>query len=287
MAKKQGSRVRMAIVVFFSACALMLFAACQGVSSSGGALNVSGKVLSVNTAAHTVTVQGNLNGQQQTFTIGGLTDQQIADLQSHINGSYGFQVTQNNNTYSISSDPVSQDQTTPGNTTPQATTGTTQQTSVQGTISFIGKIQSITSNSAVVSMPNGSTLSMSLTQNTDRGDVNVPLNTGTQVKVKAITNLDGSFQASSLKTLDNDHPQQNNDLNTVSFQGVTTNTVGSDNVLHFKVGSQVFTAQINNNTELKNLNNPQAINNNQPIKVDILYNGNNGSAVKVEASDNN
>src|ERR1700730_1779519 len=177
MTKKNIGSVRTAFVAFCSLCAIMLFAACQGVSSSGGPLTVSGKIISLNAAGHNVTVQGNLNGQQQTLTIGGLTDQQIAALNGHIGAAYNFQVSQNNNNYVITSntDPVSTNDTTPvANTTPEATTAQngTVQGNAQGNISLIGKIQNISNTSVTVTMPNAQTLTASITANTDRGDNN-------------------------------------------------------------------------------------------------------------------
>jgi len=272
----------------------MLFAACQGVSSSGGPLTVSGKIVSLNTTGHSVTVQGNLNGQQQMLTIGGLTDQQIAALNGHIGATYNFQVSQNNNDYAITTntDPVSESETTPGttnvqNTTPEATTppNTTVVGNVQGTISLMGKIQNSSNTSVTVLMPNGQTLTASITVNTDRGDANIALNPNTLAKIKVFTNPDGSFQAKSLKIEDN--AQKVNDLNTISFEGITTSAVGPDNILHFQVGNKTYSATCNNFTELKNMNNAQNIASHQPIKVDVLYNGSNGSVAKVEISNNN
>ena len=292
MAQKNLSRVRMAIVILFSACAILLFAACEGVSSSAnGALTVSGKILSVNSSAGSVTVQGNVNGQQQTVTIGGLTAQELSTLQSHVNSNYAFQVTQNGNNYTLTTntEPVSQDGATPENTTtssttPEATTDTNTNTggNAQGNISLTAKIQSATNTSLVVLLPDGRPLTMSLTPNTDRHDFTGPFNQGQVLKVKAITNPDGSLQASELKNASTDQGDQNNDLNKVSFQGITTNTVGSDNLLHFKVGNQNYTASIINTTELKNLNNAQSIGNNQVVKVDVIFNGSTANAVKVE-----
>jgi hypothetical protein len=268
----------MIIVVLCSICAILLFAACEGVS--GGATTISGKILSVNSTAHSVTVQGSVNGQQQTLTISGLTDQQIATLKGQT-GNYNFQVIPNGTSYTISSDsqPISQSEATPEGVTPEATTtGTTSIGNVQGNVSFIGRVQSINGTNLVVLMPNGNPLSMTIGNN---GDNNQIPSVGQQVKIKANTNTDGSFQTSEIKNLDN---EQNNDLNTMSFTGITTSIVGTDNMLHFKVGSQNFSALIDNNTKLKHVNNnsAQTIGSNQNVKVDVRFNGGNGNALEVE-----
>ncbi|HTK10198.1 MAG TPA: DUF5666 domain-containing protein [Ktedonobacteraceae bacterium] len=285
MAQKLGNRAHMAVIVLCSICAIMLFAACQGVSSSGGTINVSGKILAVNPGAHSVTLQGAIDGKQQTITISDLTDQQIADLQGHINSNYSFQVSQNNDTYTIvsTSTPVTQSETTPVATA----TSSTNTVSVPGSISFIGKVQSATTTSLVVSMPDGNTLTMSITAGTDSHDVDGQLAPGMQLKVKAETNPDGSFMASTLRTVHYSSSSHSDDLSIIDFTGNTTSAVGADNLLHFQVGNQNFTALIDHDTDFRHLHNAQSIDNNQPISVEVFFNGGNGTAQEIDARDDN
>src|SRR5216684_2257993 len=97
----------------------------------------------------------------------------------------------------------------------------------------------VTQNSngnVVVSLPDGSSFSMSTNAQTDLGDVNGSLpGVNTQVKVEANANPDGSFTATKIGNVDS-----SDDPNQVQFQGVTAQAVGSDRVIRFTVGNKSF-----------------------------------------------
>jgi len=108
---------------------MVLVSACAGVA--GANTNVKGSVLSINAQQHSVSL--NVNGQ--TITIGGLTDSELAQLQSalqsHLNTNFSFNVTQNSNgSYTISTNPNSMTEDN-NDGTPEAT-GTTNTNTAQG-----------------------------------------------------------------------------------------------------------------------------------------------------------
>src|SRR5205085_1350164 len=116
----------------------------------------------------------NVNGQ--TFTIKGLTDQEIAQLQAHLNTSFSFNVTQNSDgSYTITTGPSSMTEDN-NDGTPQANETATPEPQGQnepGKISFIGPVKSVNNSSIVVALPDGSTLSMSIVNGqTDLSDFN-------------------------------------------------------------------------------------------------------------------
>ena len=269
------------IVVGIAALVLMImFTACAGVgtTTSNGVTNLtlSGSVVSVNPTNHSVTL--NVNGQ--TKTISGIPDNAISNLQSQIGKFYSIQVTQNSDgSYSIKSGT---------NLTPEAneTPNTNETSSVNepGSIDFIGNVQSVNSNNIVVKLPDGSTLPMSIvTGQTDLSKFNGALPGVNQiVKVSATAN-NGSFTAKEVKPTDSGDLQNQN---TVSFQGVTTQAVGSDRVIHFTVGNRSFNIAIAPTAELKDFNgNAQSIASRTSVKVKVQYSGTSGSALDV--SNNN
>ena len=137
---------------------MALFTACAGVGTNGsnGNLTVSGSVVSVNPQNHSVTL--NINGQQKT--ISGLTDQEISLLQGQAGKMYSIQVTQNSDgSYEIVTGTNPTEENTPetGNT---PSTNDTPATNEPGSISFTGTVQSVSTNSIVVSMPNGQSLTV-------------------------------------------------------------------------------------------------------------------------------
>jgi hypothetical protein len=268
------------IVVGIAALVLMvLFSACAGVGTSttpGGvtSLTVQGSVVSVDPVNHSVTLS--VNGQ--TKTIKGLTNDQIAFLQSQIGKGFSIQVTQNSDgTYNIKAGTNPQaDETPNSNETPSV--------NEPGSIDFIGKVQSVNSSSIVVSMPDGSTLPMSIVNGqTDLSKFNGALpGVGQVIKVSATAN-NGSFTATALKPTDSGDLQ---DQNTVTFQGVTTQAVGSDRMIHFTVGNRSFSFAIASTAELKDFGgNAQSIASGTSVKVKVLYSGTSGSALDV--SNNN
>jgi len=267
------------IVVGIAALVVMvLFSACAGVSTAtnGGVTSLSGSVVSVDLNNHTVTI--NVNGQTRTIT--NVPNDVLTTLQSQVGKVYSFQLTQNSDgTYSIQSGT---------NVTPEAnetsTSNETPSVNEPGSIDFIGKVQSVNSSSIVVSMPDGSTLSMSIVNGqTDLSKFNgAQPAVGQVIKVSATAN-NGSFTATELKPTDSGDLQ---DQNSVTFKGVTTQAVGSDRVIHFAVGNRSFSFAIASTAELKDFGgNAQSIANGTSVKVKVLYSGTSGSALDV--SNNN
>jgi hypothetical protein len=267
--------VKQLVVGVATLVVMIMFTACAGVgtTSSNGLTNLtfSGSVVSVNAANHSVTL--NVNGQ--TKTIKNIPDNVISNLQNQVGKFYAIQVNQNSDgSYSIQSGT---------NVTPEAneTPDSNQTSSVNepGSIDFIGSVQSANSASIVVKMPDSSTLSLVVNGQTDLSKFNGSLpNVGQAVKVSA-TASNGNFTASELKPADSGDLQ---DQNTVTFQGVTTRTVGSDRVIHFAVGNRNFSFPIISTAELKDFNgNVQSIANATPVKVNVQFNGTSGTALDV------
>ncbi len=265
------------IVVGIAALVLMImFTACAGVgtTNSNGLTNLtlSGSVVSVDATNHTVTLS--VNGQ--TRTIKNIPDNVISNLQGQVGKFYAIQVTQNSDgSYNIQSGT---------NVTPEAneTPNSNETSSVNepGSIDFIGNVQSVSSSNIVVKMADGSTLSMSIVSGqTDLSKFNgAQPSVGQLIKVSATAN-NGSFTATELKPTDSSDLQ---DQNTVTIQGVTTQVVGSDRVIHLTVGNRSFSYPIVSTAELKDFNgNAQSIVNGTPVKVTVQFNGTSGSALDV------
>lgn len=284
---------RLAVVCVCSLFVMLLFSACAGVAGTtgtSGSGTITGSVVSVNASAHSVTL--NVNGQQ--VTVSGLTDQQVSALQTQVNKVYTIQVQagqSSTNTYTINAgtDPTENDNGTPQvNVTPETNNDTNTNSNTNngvnepGTISFIGKVQSYNAGTLVVALPGNQSLSMSAVNGqTEFKNLAAP-QVGQIVKVDALANPNGSFMASKVEAADLGDQQDTVKMNTVDFKGVTTQAVGSNGNLSFKVGNKSFSATIVATTELKNYPNAQAIGANQNVKVEVLYNGNSGSVQKVE-----
>jgi hypothetical protein len=259
---------------------MVLVSACAGVGNS----SVTGSVASVNAQQHSVT----LNANGQTITISGLTDQQIAQLQaalqSHLNTNFSFNVTQNSDgSYTISTGPnsVTEDNTPEANNNETPNANQPQGQNEPGSISFIGTVKSVGNGSIVVSLPDGSTLPMSIVNGqTDLSDFNGALPGVNQlIKVDATANTDGSFLASKLSATDSSDVQNQN---AVEFDGVTTSAVGSDHAIHFKVGNKNLSFTIGSTTDLGDFNgNAQGIGNNVSVKVEVQFQGNTATVTKV------
>jgi hypothetical protein len=275
--KLMNQKVVKQMVVGIAAIVVMImFTACAGVgtTSSNGLTNLtfSGSVVSVNSANHSVTL--NVNGQ--TKTINNIPDNVMSNLQNQVGKFYSIQVTQNSDgTYSIESGT---------NVTPEAneTPNTNETSSVNepGSIDFIGNVQSITSSSVVVKLPDGSTLPMSIVSGqTDLSKFNGSLPGVNQVVKVSATANNGSFTATELKPTDAGDLQ---DQNTVTFKGVTTQAVGSDRVIHFTVGNRSFSFPVVSTAELKDFNgNAQSIASATSVKVNVQFNGTSGTAIDV------
>ncbi len=263
-------------VIGIAILALMaLFTACAGVGTNGGNgnLTVSGSVVSVSPQNHSVTL--NISGQQKT--VSGLTDQEISLLQGQVGKMYSIQVTQNSDgSYEIvtGTNPTAEGTPETGET---PTTGETPGAIQPGSISFTGKVQSVSNNSIVVSLPDGKSLTMSIINGqTDVSDFNgQQITRGELIKVEATANTNGSFLASKLKKADSAD-------NVVDFQGVTTSAVGADHMIHFAVGNKSFSYAIGSNADLGDFSgNAQNIGNHANVKVEVTFNGTTGTATKV------
>ena len=259
--------IRRMIVGIAVLVVMVLFSACAGVGVGANGTSLSGSVVSVDSTNHTVTLS--VNGQNTT--IKNVPDNVITLLQGQVGKVYSFQVTQNSDgSYTIETG------TTPGEGTPEA--NQTSSVNEPGNIQFIGKIASSSNGNVVVSMPNGSSLSMSTNAQTDLGDFNGSLpSINTQVKVQANANTDGSFTATKIGNVDS-----SDDPNQVQFQGVTTQAVGSDRVIHFTVGNKSFNFPIASTADLSDYNgNAQSIASGATVKVTVEFSGTSGSATDI------
>ena len=279
-------QVRLVIVGLCSIGFLLLFSACSGLTTGTGAGGtIVGKLQSVSAANHSVVI--NVNGQN--ITVSNLTDQQITSLQTQVGKTYTFQVqaTQNStNSYTINSntDPTENDNATAVvDVTETPNSGVNTET---GSLSFLGRVQQVSANTIVVAMPNRQTLSMTVVNGqSDLSNIGGSLPAvNTMVKAEANANADGSFTLSKLESADASDTQDLTKINTLDVQGVTTQAVGSDNAVHVKVGSKSFAFALTSTSELKDFANAQAIASNQAVKLEVLYNGSNGSIVKIENS---
>jgi hypothetical protein len=268
--------VRRMIVGIAVLVVMVLFSACAGVGVGANGVNLSGSVVSVDPTNHTVTLS--VNGQNTT--IKNVPDSVITLLQGQQGKVYSFQVAQNSDgSYTIE---------TGTNGTPEVQEGSpeanqTSSTNEPGNIQFIGKITSSSNGNVVVSLPGGSSFSTSTNAQTDLGDFNGSLpGVNTQVKVEANANPDGSFTATKIGNVDS-----SDDPNQVQFQGVTTQAVGSDRVIHFTVGNKSFSFPIASNADLSDYNgNAQSIASGASVKVTVEFNGTSGSATDIGSSNN-
>lgn len=284
----KNHRVQTIVLGIIGVVLMVLFSACSGVTGNGGpgtTYKITGQISTTSSASHSVTLT--VNGQSVTIT--GLTNQELAALQSQVGKTYTIVATQNSDgSYTISngSTPVNTS-STPGVTsgietdTPEPSQTPEPTGSVQGSIQFIGKVQSVSSSSISVAMPDGTNVSMSIVNGqTDMSDFNgaLPAN-GQLIKVEANANTDGSYTATKLSVTDSGDLA---DQNVVTFQGTTTSAVGSDNVIHFTVGNKSYSYTIGSGADLGDFNNSaQAIGNNQAVKVDVTFQGSTGTVTKV------
>jgi hypothetical protein len=273
------SPVRMLAIGVCSLFLIVLFTACDG-TTINGASSITGVIQSVNTAQHQVTLL--VNGQQ--FNIDGLSDQQAALLQSQQGRTYTLQVTPNGtNNYTIISNSDPQDDDNPSANA--STTGNQPVVANEpASIEFVGSVQSVGANAIAVRMPNGDVLSMNVNAQTDRSDLfNGQLSSGQQVKVEAQVLANNQFTAVKLETPSSDDSADQAELNTVTFSGTTTSAVGSDNVVHFNAGNKSYSYNIGPTTQIEDFASAQSIGSNQPIKLEVLFQGAHGTITKVES----
>lgn len=273
------------VVCAVSILFMALFAACSGVAvpTTNSPSTVTGTIKSVDTTNGSVTLT--VNGQD--VTINGLSSAQAAQLQSQVGKTYSITAVQNSDgsyTISTGSNTITIAVGTPaGIQTPGSNGAGSAGAPVAGTISFIGKVQNSSSNNIVVSLPDGSTLSLAINAQTDQSDFNgTPVAGGATIKVDANANTDGSYTATKLGSTDQSDLSNPTKLNTVEYHGVTTSGVGSDNKLNFTVGNKSYSFAIGSGADLSDFNNnAQGIQANQMVKVTVLFSGSNGSITKV------
>jgi len=260
---------------------MVLFSACSGLGN--GQSTLTGSIVSVNASTGTVVIS--VGGQQDTITH--VPASAIQFLQSQgVGKTYTVQVTTNSDgTFSIvggSNFTLSNSQGTPTtdetSTTNETPTNETPTANEPGSMTFYGTVQSAGSNSLVVTMPNGGTLSFTTNGATDLKDWNNSLpSVGTHVKVEVTANTDGSFTATKVGNVDiKDNATQ------AQFTGVTTAAVGSDHVLHFAVGNKSFSFAIASNADLSAFNG--SIPSRATISVTVQFNGSTGSVISVSNS---
>ena len=273
------------VVCVVSILFMALFAACSGVAvpTTNSPSTVTGTIKSVDTTNGSVTLT--VNGQD--VTINGLSSAQAAQLQSQVGKTYSITAVQNSDgsyTISTGSNTITIAVGTPaGIQTPGSNGAGSAGAPVAGTISFIGKVQNSSSNNIVVSLPDGSTVSLAINAQTDQSDFNgTPVAGGATIKVDANANTDGSYTATKLGSTDQSDLSNPTKLNTVEYHGVTTSGVGSDNKLNFTVGNKSYSFAIGSGADLSDFNNnAQGIQANQMVKVTVLFSGSNGSITKV------
>lgn len=262
---------------------LVLFTACAGVGTNGSPTSITGTISSVNAANHSVT----LSVSGQSYTINGLSDQEIQALQNQVGKTYTIRISQNSDgSYSITAgtNPTQEGDETPGVNETPSSNETPSTTGESDSISFTGPVQSTNSSSLTVKMPDGSSLTMAINAQTDQSDLKgTQLSAGQQVKVDAAANS-GGFTATKIKLADS---SDQTDANTVEFQGKTTQAVGSDHILHFTVGSKAYSYAINSTADLGDFNgNVSSIASGTLVKVKVQFSGTTGSVVKVNNASN-
>jgi hypothetical protein len=266
---------------------VMLLAACAAVGTNGTGTSITGTLTNVNASGHAIT----LTVGNQTYTVNGLSDQEIAALQSQVGKTYVIQVTQNSDgSYSLTAgtNPTPGAASTPGaNETPEGTStpeagGTSTATS--GSIAFTGSVQSASSSSLTATMPDGSALTMAINAQTDQAGLNgVQLQSGQKVKIESQFSGSG-FVASKIKLADAGDLA---DASSVDFQGVTTQAVGSNRMLHFSVGNRNFSYAIGANADLGDFaGNAGSIASGSAVKVTVQFNGTGGSITKISNASN-
>jgi serine/threonine protein kinase len=250
---------------------------------AGGQTTLTGSIVSVN--ASTGTVVMSVNGQQDT--IKNVPANVIQSLQSQglVGKVYTIQVTPNSDgTFSIVSGSnvvLANNEGTPTINNTATVSSSNRQTPTTiiepGSIIFFGTVQSVGSNSMVVTMPTGGTLSFTINSSTDLGDFNnnlAAVGVGTLVNAQVVANADGSFTATKVS-----NGNGGNSVNQAMFTGVTTAAVGSDRVIHFTVGNKSFSFPIASATDLS------AFNGNIPsgatVSVTVQFSGSTGTAIAV------
>ena len=153
---------------------------------------------------------------------------------------------------------------------------------VPGSLEFYGTVQSVSAASIAVSMPDGQPLTLTVAPGqTDLSHNNNALpSQGQMINVHATAKSDGSFTANKLALADR---ASRHDLAEAEYRGATTSTVGSDLMLHFQVGTMAFSFPISATADLSDFDDRvQSIRANQPIEVEVEFQGTRGTIVEVD-----
>ena len=272
---------------------MVLFSACSGLGN--GQSTLSGSIVSVNASTGTVVIS--VGGQQDTIKNVPANVIQFLQSQGLVGKFYTVQVTTNsdgsfsivsgtNFTPSNNEGTPTTDETSTTNETPTSNETATPETGTNapGSMTFYGRVQSVGSNSFVVTMPTGGTLPFTTNSSTDLSDwtsfSNGVPGVGTQVKVVVTANSDGSFTATKVGNVD----AANNTTQDL-YTGVTTASAGSGQVLHLKVGNQSFSFPIASGTDLSAFSN-SSIPSGATVSITVQFNGSNGSVISVENGSN-
>lgn len=265
---------------------MILITACAGVGSNGTITSITGTIASVDAAHHSIT----LNVSGQTYTVSGLSDQEIQGLQSQVGKTYTIHVTQNSDgsfSLTIGTNPTLANNQTPGVTEgPEGTetpeSGETPSANdLTDSISFTGPVQNASSSSLTASLPDGSSLTVAINAQTDLASLNgAQLHAGQSVQVEAQASANG-FAARKIKLA-----EAGEDTHTVDFKGHATQAIGSDRILHFTVGNRTFSYALGSNVDLSDFGgNTGAIASGTHVKVKVLFTGTTGSVTKVSNAD--
>lgn len=281
--------LRKLVLTVVSLVLLILVTACAGVgtNANGSITSVTGTITNVDTVNHTVTIS--VGGT--SYTIKGLSDQTVQQLQSQVGKTYTVHVTQNSdNSYSITvgTDPSPAGSQTPGvngtqepNETPEAseTPDTTNTGNTTGSFYAIAFAQNVSSSSLTITLPDHTALTVAINAQTDKSHLNNgTISNGQKVIVEANASSSG-FIATKIKPADN-----GDDINTVELDGTTTQALGSDHVLHFTVGNHQFSYTLGANVELDKFNN-NTIPSGAFVKVTVEFAGTTGTVIKVKPND--
>lgn len=266
---------------------LIMLTACAGVgtNTNGSVTSITGTITSVDAANHSVT----LSVGGTSYTVNGLSDQEVQALQSQVGKIYTVQVTQNSDgSYSLTvgTNPTPSTNQTPGvNETPEPseTPEPTGQASSNGSFTLVGPVQSASASSLTVTMPDNTALTIAITPQTDQSDLNgAQLSAGQKVKVDVLGSASG-LSAEKIKPADAGDLA---DATTIDFKGVTTQAVGSDHVLHFTVGNHAFSYAISSSADVSDFNgNASSIASGTSVKVKVQFSGTSGTIIKI--SNNN
>ena len=175
--------LRKIVVTTVSLVLLILLTACAGVgtNANGTVTSITGTITSVNTSNNSVT----LSVGGTSYTVNGLSAQEVQTLQSQVGKTYTVQVTQNSDgSYAITvgTNPTPAANETPGvNETPEPseTPNSTETANSTGSFTLVGPVQSASSSSLTVTMPDGTALTIAINTQTDQSDLNgAQLNAG-------------------------------------------------------------------------------------------------------------